>query len=169
MRTAILALTMMILPAVAAKEVTDTDGWNGAKWGMTVAQLKSSITYPIERDFHFRYAGKPSSLFRTSEPFKVLDVPAWGSFLFSPEDKLISVELRVDTSFLDSTRSQSDLFNRFKQWLTERYGKPTFTDDNGRTAVWALPSTSIRLQWTEFAGRPFMAVTYSQSDKKYPG
>jgi hypothetical protein len=127
------------------------------------------ITYPIERDSQFRYAGKPSSLFRTAEPFKMLDVPVWGSFLFSPDDKLVSVELRIDAHFLDSTRSQSELFGRFKQWLVEKYGKPTFTDDNGRTAVWTFPLTSIRLQWTEFGGHPFMAVTYNQANKKLPG
>ena len=169
MRTALLALALLILPAVAATQVTDTDGWNGAKWGMTVAQVKSSITYRIERDSQFRYAGKPSSLFRTAEPFKMLDAPFWGSFLFSPDDKLVSVELRIDVHFFDSTHSQSELFGRFKQWLVEKYWKPAFTDDNGRTAVWTFPLTSIRLQWTEFGGHTFMAVTYNQADKKLPG
>ena len=169
MRPALLTLTMMILPAVAATEVTDTDGWNGAKWGMTVAQVKSSVTYPIERDFQFRYAGKPSTLFRTVDPFKMLEVPVWGSFLFSADDKLISIELRIDAHFLNSTRSQSELFGRFKQWLMEKYGKPTFTDDNGRTAVWTFPSTSIRLQWTELGSAPFIGVTYNQVDKKLAG
>lgn len=162
MRTATLALAMMILPAVAATEAIDPDGWNGAKWGMTVAQVEASITYPIERNSHFLYAGKPSSLFRTAEPFKMLDVPVWGNFFFSPDDNLASVELRVDALFLDSTRPQSELFGRFKRWLTEKYGKPTYTDDKGRTAVWMFRSTSVKLQWTELGGRPNMAVTYNQ-------
>jgi hypothetical protein len=46
------------------------------------------------------------------------------------------------------------------------YGKPNFTDDDRRTVVWRLPSTSIRLQWTKFGDGMFMGVTYGQSDKK---
>lgn len=166
MKTMMAALAMMILPAATVTQVTDADGWNGAKWGMTLAQVKAAITYPLERDTHILNAGTPSSMFRTAEPFKVLDIPVRANFSFSPDDKLVGIEIRVESVFLESTHSQSGLFDRFKQSLTEEYGKPKFKDDHSRTMVWSLPSTSIKLRWTEFGGGSFMAVTYSQADKK---
>jgi hypothetical protein len=159
---------MIILSTTVVAQSTDVDGWNGVKWGMDVAQVRLVIASPIERDSHLLHGQKVSPVFRTAKPLRMMDIPVWGGFLFSPNDKLISVELRVDGAFLDANRSQSELFGRLKQSLLDKYGKPTFTDENGRTVVWTLPSTSIRLQWTELAGHPFMAVTYNQADKKLP-
>jgi hypothetical protein len=168
MKTMMAALAMMILPTAALTQVTDADGWNSAKWGMTLAQVKAAITYPLDRETYFLGTHTPRFVLRTPEPFTLLDIPVHANFSFAPDDKLVSIMIQVDSAFLDSTHSHSELFDRFRQSLTEKYGRPRFTDDHGRTVVWSLPSTSIRLQWTELAGRPFMAVTYSQADKKSP-
>ena len=167
MKTMMAAIAMMILPAATVAQVTDRDGWNGAKWGMTLEQVKAAITCPLERDTYFLKAGTPRYMLRTAEPFKVLDIPVRANFSFSSDDKLVSIMIRVESAFLESPHSQSELFDRFKQALTEKYGKPRFTDDRGRIVFWSLLSTSIRLQWlAEFGGGSFMAATYNKADKK---
>jgi len=166
MKTIIVALAMMILPVATVPQAMDADGWNGAKWGMTLEQVKAAITFPLERNTYYLKAGIPRYMLTTAEPFKMLDIPVRAIFSFSPDEKLVSIVIRVENVFLESSHSQSDLFDRFGQLLTEQYGKPNFTDDDRRTVVWRLPSTSIRLQWTKFGGGTFMGVTYAQSDKK---
>jgi hypothetical protein len=163
MRTVMAALTIMILPVAMVAQVTDADGWNGAKWGMTLEQVKAATTCPLERHTYFLKAGTPRYQLKTVEPFKLLDVPVRAIFSFSPDEKLVGVLIQVESVFLEWTHSQSELFDRFKQSLTEEYGKPKFTDDKGRSVFWRLPSTAIRLQWT---GGSFMGLTYEQANKK---
>ena len=165
MRTVMAALAMMILPVATVAQVTDADGWKGPKWGMTEEQVKAAITCPLERNTYFFKAGTPRYQLKTVEPFKLLDVPVRAIFSFSTDDKLASVMIKVESGFLERTHSPSELFERFKQSLTEEYGKLTFTDtdDKGRIVFWRLPSTAVRLQWT---GGSFMGVTYEQADKK---
>jgi hypothetical protein len=61
------ALALVIFPAVAFTQTTDVDGWNGAKWGMTLTQVTAVITYTLERDPHFASARAPA-VYRTTEP-----------------------------------------------------------------------------------------------------
>jgi hypothetical protein len=86
MKGTVAILIMMVLAATAAAQATDADGWNGAKWGMTLAQVRAAVTSPLERDPHQLHPRKPTSVFRTSEPFKMLDAPVWAVFSFSPDD-----------------------------------------------------------------------------------
>jgi hypothetical protein len=165
MKTMMAAIVMMILPAVMVAQVMDADGWNGAKWGMTLEQVKAAIQLPLERETYFFKAGTPRYALSSTEPFKLLDIPVRATFSFSTDNKLASILVRVDTVFLKSTHSHSDLFSRFKQSLTDEYGKPSYTDDNGKNVVWRLPSTSISLQWTTLGGDAFIGVTY-KADKK---
>ncbi len=160
MKTMMATIVMMILPAVMVAQVMDADGWNGAKWGMTLEQVKAAVNCPLERETYFLHAGTPRYALSSTEPFKLLDIPVRAYFSFSTDNKLASILVRVDTVFLKSTHSHSDLFYRFKQSLTEKYGKPSYTDDNGRDVVWRLSSTSISLQWTTLGGDAFMGVTY---------
>jgi hypothetical protein len=159
------ALAMVILPAMAFAQTTDVDGWNSAKWGMTLAQVKAVITYTLERDPHFVRTRAPT-VYRTAEPFNLLDIPVRAYFLFSPdENKLVGVEVQIDTHYLETIHSPSEPFERFRQSLVEKYGQPTFTDDGGRIVFWRLASSSITLQRAEVGGRPFVGATYKQSNR----
>jgi hypothetical protein len=70
------------------------------------------------------------------------------------------IEIGVVSAFLDSDGPVAVLFDRLKQSLTEKYGKPSDQDDKTeshltisdrrRTVCWSFPSTSITLEWTEF-------------------
>ncbi len=56
--------------------------------------------------------------------------PSVQFFSVSPDNQLASILVRADTVFLKSTHSPCDLFYRFEQSLTEKYGKPSYSDDN---------------------------------------
>jgi len=137
MKTMMAAIVMMILPAVMVAQVMDADGWNGAKWGMTLEQVKAAVNCPLERETYFLNAGTPRYALSSTEPFKLLDIPVRSFFSFSTDNKLASILVGVDTVFLKSTHSHSDLFYRFKQSLTEKYGKPSYTDDTVETSFGA--------------------------------
>jgi hypothetical protein len=92
------ALALAIFPAIAFTQTTDVDGWNGAKWGMTLAQVKAATNYNLERDPRFVSTRAPT-VYRTAEPFSVSDMPVRANFMFSAnENKLICVEVQVEPS-----------------------------------------------------------------------
>lgn len=157
-------LATIILPMVAIAQTTDVDGWNGAKWGMTITQVTAVITHTLERDPQFASARAP--VYRTTEPFKLLDSRVRAYFSFSrDENRLIGVVVQIESQSLESPHSSREPFERFRQSLVEKYGQPTFTDDRGRIVVWRLASSSITLQQAEVGGKPFVGVTYKQASK----
>jgi hypothetical protein len=159
------ALAVVIFPAIAFSQTTDVDGWNGTRWGMSLAQIQAVITYPLERDPHFVSARAPV-VYRTVEPFKMLDTPVRAYFLFSPDDnQLVGVEVQIDSHFLESIHSPSERFERFRRSLVEKYGRPTFTDDRGRIVFWRFASSSVTLTWAEVGREPFVGVAYKQANK----
>ena len=158
------ALAMVLFQAIASAQSMDVDGWDGAKWGMTLAQVKVAITYNLERDPRF-VSASGGTVYRTAEPFTLLDFPVRANFAFSPnENKLVSVEVQIDSHFLETGQPPLQPFERFRQSLIEKYGQPTFTDDGGRIVFWKFAS-SVTFQRAEVGGKPFVGVTYKKTSR----
>lgn len=149
----LLALCVLLLTTEPAGRPTDVGGWNGAKWGMTVTQVKSAIRYPIERNSKLDSTSDVQSWI-IPQIIKVGSTPLRVSFEFH-DNKLTDIDLGLE----DDDLPRSLAFDDLKQALIEKYGRPS---DESRTeapdpfpavkhkVLWTFPSTSITLNFTEF-------------------
>jgi hypothetical protein len=172
MKASLTAMLFFVIwaPPSGQQRATDVDGWQGAKWDMSLEQIKAAINYPIEAYPEFK------NVFRITRSIEINSIPVSVSFQM-PDDKLRLVTLKVDKSY-----GRSLAFDSLKQSLIEKYGKPTDEEsktehpipgnneitDVRRTVLWSFPSTSIILDWGEYKSSGNVFVLYKKVDKKTP-
>jgi hypothetical protein len=171
--TIAVALLLITCGSMSGQQTApDVDGWNGSKWGMSLAQVKAAVEYPIERD------AKLKDVLRITRLIEVDSIPVRVSFEFAT-DKLKFVTLVVDEGY-----NRNLAFDSLKQSLIEKYGKPSDQDVKTehpvpgplgsdiaavhRTALWTFPSTAITLDWMEYGDTGSVMILYKEVNKKTP-
>ncbi len=138
-----LVLSLYVVLVLAAFAADDPGGWTGAKWGMTVNQVRAAVP-------DAQILTGPEAPRKIEGILSPLGIPtlqigpiAWSVFfLFDPAGKLTAVYLNTPTPGTAAFMA-TDLL------LTERYGRPAEQKtDAGRTSQWSFPTTVLQLRYT---------------------
>ena len=147
----------------------DADGSGNIKWGMTVAEAKAA--FPGLRE--------PGRLELTSGAFEerlIQPVLMIGSVVMT-----VSIQTKADSDLITRivlklapfVQHRKTAFQFLSNNLILKYGRPSHHDTAPRshmkeeTEVWALPSTTITLDWREESVSKFrlLDITYEATDK----
>jgi hypothetical protein len=122
---------------VAPATVKDITGWGNVKWGMTVGEATAVIP-------------KSVTVENVTMTVRVSQCSTWCGNEVIPSLPVKSVVLQVDTLKFQDLKTT---FDNLKAALIRKYGAPSVESKEGvdvgpfieRTAIWALPSTTIVL------------------------
>jgi hypothetical protein len=150
----------------------EVSGWGMLKWGMTLAQAKSAYSgsFEVVPD---KESSRPSI---NIKGVKIGNMPVIVTVVTVHSSTIdnITLDPELDSKNGGTPSLRQQAFDKFKTRLIERYGaptnetpKPTLTGgDTLTTLIWVLPSTTIRLYWSE--GRyqlGYVLVEYTPANK----
>jgi len=129
-----------------AQVTKDVEGWRGARWGMTEDQILKAFEGEAVRleevqIYHRRYASIGI------KDFEISGHKFYVHFLMDNKEKTLrQVNIRAKEETLGGIKV---VFKSLEQLLVEKYGKPSFEneeEDSGKI-VWKFPSTVIELTY----------------------
>jgi len=157
-----------------AQPTKDVNGWGKLKWGMTVEQATAEYSGSF-KVLPNKENTRPEITIKDVEVGRLLlDVSVVA--VFGPTIDNITLEPQPHKDW-EYTRQQN--FDLLKVLLVEKYGAPTNEDrtnnfdyankpDGTRTVViWALPSTTIKLLWSEQSKSGSLFVEYTPPNRKF--
>lgn len=138
----IIAVTAIIMAPVRAnsQQVTQLDGWQKAKWGMTKEDVKK--VFPKATDFVITMKGKQFQKWGLSD-YEISGCHYNVDFGFSG-DKLNAVDLQL-TDLKDGGKCGP----KMSSLLVDKYGKPTTSDNEKKRDMettsekWLIGNTTI--------------------------
>lgn len=161
-------LALLVLEVSLAGAAEDPAGWNKARWGMTIEEVKAAM--PEIKPLRGPVAGRTVTRREIAEwgiDSVAIGDAAWSVlFLFDPEKHLYKVALRPASS-VDVSPT---LFMATEGLLRRKYGtafekSDSFEGEHTRYSLWTLPQTRIALRFSSRA-RPVPAhslwLEYSQ-------
>lgn len=145
----------------------DLQGWQNTRWGMTAAEVQSTLGDSASRVPEGDYWTKDKVRFAYTG-FVIRDVDiADGKFnvklLLDAKTNLLS---HVFISLADQSadrRTREMYFNKLEAALTQKYGKPKYTNgDTGdsRERRWMFPTTTIQLRLVYFSVGDVFDLSY---------
>jgi hypothetical protein len=147
----------------------DADGFGNIKWGMTVAEAKAE--FPGLREPERSELASGAFEERLIQPVLMIGgVEMTVSIQTKADSDLIT---RIVLKLAPFVQRRKTAFQFLSNNLIQRYGKPSRRDTASRgrvkedIEVWALPSTTITLDWREESARKsqLLDITYEATDK----
>lgn len=175
LRTAALTAFSVCAVCLYAQPTRDVSGWGKLKWGMTVEQAKAEYggTFEVVPD---KENTRPSITIKDFEVGRLL-LEVSVVAVFGPTIDNITL---VPQPHKDWSYSRQQNFELLKVLLIEKYGAPTHVDrmpnfayddepdGTKEVVVWALPSTTIKLLWTEQKNKTgSLFVEYTPPNRKF--
>lgn len=166
----LMALAFPLLRAQPTGQERDAEGFGSIKWGMTVQDAKAS----------FAGLREPERSELASDSFRERLIQP--TLMMGSVELTVSIQTRIDSDSITRivlklapfVQRRRRAFQFMRSNLVGIYGKPTRQTNNSRgrrketSEVWALPSTTITLNWLEASGSAsgLMDIAYEAVDKK---
>jgi hypothetical protein len=145
----------------------DADGFGNIKWGMTVAEAKAAFSGLREPERSELVSGGFEE--RLVQPVLMIGSVEMTVSIQTKADS--DVITRIVLKLAPFVQHRKTAFQFLSNNLIQKYGKPSHHDTASRgkeeTEVWALPSTTITLDWREESAGKFrlLDITYEATDK----
>lgn len=147
----------------------DVNGWKGAKWGMTIQQVKNVFGNEISEDPDAKeFQGSITPLFIDSlaignSSYKV-------QFTFDAKSKFLKRVLIEPKNSITAIVSMKDLDER----LTKKYGQPIWKQDENTRSMeklnrtWVFPSSTIELKYLKIKSTNgvFALLIYTKKEEE---
>jgi hypothetical protein len=168
-------LIILMLPITIFAETPDTDGFFGAKWGMSVSQVREKFNFILTSpgvEVRSTQTGIDTVLILT-EAKNILGCTVGIAFLFKfRNDELYRVDYHEEhplapwyPNFTGEEKATvwcgAEILSRYENEensLYKRYGKPVKSEEYDK--IWVLPSTSIATRFIRLKGKTSTSDTY---------
>jgi len=144
MKTRILLIALFLIPIVSTFA---ENGWQNAKWGMSVAEVQQLFptAKTVSPPSQYEQKGAKYQCHLRLLGYELIGRDFFVDFLFDSDAKLAGTI--VGTPIEEGSMEMK--YKNLKELLAQKYGQPTGIEsrDGGDTVVWLKEQTEIRLNY----------------------
>jgi hypothetical protein len=144
MKNLIFVLALFNFGIMYSQSNSEVAGWRGTKWGMSVEDVKNIFGSELSE------IDNPEAFPDDYYPFMIRDYEIADQtydvkFIFKKDSHTL-YQIKI-VKMLESGYNWKNIIIELEAALGEKYGTPSFKNDNPYNCTWSLPSIKIELEY----------------------